>query len=116
MTRLVEIAMRPYWIFCSLILAAISLASCGAQPEVSAAPPMAIRIPFELYGVPGPWWRENATQSDFDRDMWTCRTESKRARSAATPETRKDIAYRAFLDCMTGMAWTRGYPESKATG
>lgn len=98
-----------------LVLAITSLlAACDpAQtetPDVAGTPPIAVRVPFELYGVPGPWWRDNATQSDFDADMWACRTESKRARNRATSDTRKDVAYRTFLDCMSSHAWTRGHP------
>jgi hypothetical protein len=99
-----------------LPLLLLSLVACGLPaetPDVAAAPLATIRIPYELYGTPGPWWRDDATQSDFDRDMWACRTESKQARAAASGATRKDVAYRTFLDCMTGLAWTRGYPPAE---
>ncbi len=112
MTRPVEIRMRSSLIACGLLVLVTGVAGCDGTADVSAAPTLSVRIPYELYGVPGPWWRDNATQTDFDRDMWACRTESKRARSGATPETRKDVAYRSFLDCMTAMAWTRGYPPA----
>ncbi len=103
--------MRPFMIACSLLGLATQVAGCDDTPDVSAAPPVAVRVPYDLYGVPGPWWRDNASQTDFDHDMWACRTESKRARSTATPETRKDVVYRTFLDCMTDLTWTRGYPQ-----
>ncbi len=112
MTRPVEIRMRSSLIACGLLVLVTGVAGCDGTADVSAAPTLSVRIPYELYGVPGPWWRDYATQTDFDRDMWACRTESKRARSGATPETRKDVAYRSFLDCMTAMAWTRGYPPA----
>jgi hypothetical protein len=79
---------------------------------VSAAPPLSLRVPFELYGVPGPWWRDNATQQDFDSDQKQCRDLSRRARDEADPETRRDGGYRAFVDCMGELAWTRGYPPA----
>ena len=104
--------MRPSFIACSLVVLVAMAIGCEDTPDVSAAPPFAVRVPYALYGVPGPWWRDNASQTDFDHDMWACRTESKRARSSATPETRKDIAYRSFLDCMTDLTWTRGYPPA----
>ncbi len=88
-------------------------------PVVSAPPPSSttpgsgmdeLAIPFELYGHPGPWWRNGATQVDFDRDIATCRTASSRAREQAASGARKDAAYRAFLECMGEHAWTRGHP------
>ena len=103
--------MRRFTIASSLLVLATQMAGCDDTPDVSAAPLVAVRVPYDLYGVPGPWWRDNATQTDFDRDMWACRTQSKRARNAATPDTRKDVAYRSFLGCMTDLAWTRGYPK-----
>jgi hypothetical protein len=100
---------------CLLLLIAFACGDLGdATLDVSAPPPVAVRIPYELHGIPGPWWRDNATQGDFDRDLWACRTESKRSRQGATSETRKDVAYRAFLDCMTRLAWTRGHPPDPA--
>jgi hypothetical protein len=113
--------MRATPLYCGLLLLiGLGLLGCedrGAnRPDAASSPAPTLRIPFELYGVPGPWWRNNATQADFDRDMWTCRTESKQARSGATPETRKDVAYRAFLDCMKRLAWSRGYPPSLNAG
>lgn len=100
----------------SLLLLALA-AGCGEPradtPQVAAAP--VLRQPFELYGHPGPWWREGAVQTDFDVDVWNCRTESKQARQEAPKAERKDAAYRSFLDCMSGRAWTRGYPPA-ATG
>ena len=105
--------MRALATCCCLLVPLLS--ACGETPadlpDVAAAG-SGVRVPYDLYGIPGPWWRDDATQADFDRDMWTCRTESKRARAQASSETRKDVAYRAFLDCMTGHAWTRGYPPS----
>ena len=100
----------------SLPLLALA-AGCG-EPRVEVSPVSAaplIQQPFELYGHPGPWWREGAAQTDFDTDVWDCRTESKRARQEAAKAERKDAAYRTFLSCMTGRAWTRGYPPA-ATG
>lgn len=114
MTLPSETRMRPFPIACfppvCLVVLAGPIAGCGDTPDVSTAGPIEVRVPYELHGIPGPWWRDNASQADFDRDMWTCRTESKQARADATPETRKDVAYRAFLDCMTERTWTRGYP------
>lgn len=81
---------------------AVSTAAASAQA--------AVRIPFELYGHPGPWWRDDASQAEFDQDIWQCRTESKRARADAPSEARKDVAYRAFVDCMAAQAWHRGQP------
>jgi hypothetical protein len=79
-------------------------------PPVAAAPRVGLRVPFELYGVPGPWWRDNATQLDFDGDQTLCRERSKQARSAADAETRREVGYRTFVDCMGELAWTKGYP------
>ena len=107
--------MRPATFVLSLLPLTVSLSACDEPhpdtPEVSSAPTVALRIPYELYGVPGPWWRDNASQEDFDGDMWSCRTVSKQARHTAASEVRKEVAYRAFLDCMTEHAWTRGYPR-----
>jgi hypothetical protein len=93
---------------------------CGERPAaeetpVSSAADVAVRVPYELYGHPGPWWRDNATQDDFDRDIWECRTESKRARNEASSENRKDVAYRTFVDCMGDLAWHRGHPPHDAS-
>ena len=101
-----------------LVLLAVSLPvlSCDGSPneidipDVSGAPAVALRIPYGLYGVPGPWWRDNATQVEFDKDIWKCRTDSKRARDLSSSQSRKEVAYRVFLDCMTQHAWTRGEP------
>jgi hypothetical protein len=104
------------------LIALTALPACSAEPGSSspavaavspvAAPPpeFRVRIPYSLQGVPGPWWRDNAMHADFDVDQRGCRKVSSQARKEAASDDRNDAAYRAFLDCMTRHAWTRGVP------
>lgn len=73
-----------------------------------------MRVTFSSDGIPGPWWRDNATQPDFDRDLRMCRNRSNAARRDPGEGTdAHDAAYRAFLDCMDALAWTRGFPPPR---
>lgn len=93
------------------------LTACSREPEPTQAEEpaeparrdFALRIPYSGHGYPGPWWRDNAMHEDFDDDQAACQTASKAARKAAT-ENRRELAHRAFLDCMHERGWTRGAP------
>lgn len=92
-------------------------AGCSAQESalaaVVSAPPQSTRPGvFSGEGLPGPWWQRGASRDDFDRDQRSCRARSTEARDRAV-EDRSDAAYRAFLDCMVELAWTRGAPPRR---
>jgi hypothetical protein len=107
------------------IILLCAVAACGEEPRrgrgdstshhpasVDAAPlqSIAVRVPFSVSGVPGPWWRDNAMREEFQIDQKSCRAVSAEARVAAPTDDRKDAAYRAFLECMAERNWRRGYP------
>ena len=94
----------------------VASAGCGGadgeSPEIAAPPAVQVPLAFSFEGIPGPWWRERATRSDFDADLRTCRDRSSLARETAVADERLDKAYREFLTCMQELAWTRGHPPS----
>ncbi|MDJ0865478.1 MAG: hypothetical protein QNK03_05160 [Myxococcota bacterium] len=86
----------------------------AARAEASTPAPFSVRVPFNKYGYPGPWWREGATSRDFDRDLETCQDESTAARETSPADIDpREVAYRSFLDCMQRLDWTRGYPPRR---
>jgi len=95
----------------------IALLACSAEPEpaqheVSLAGDFAVRIPYSKYGYPGPWWRDNAMHEDFEGEVRACRERSSAARQETQGDD-KDAAYRAFLECMQELEWTRGQPPPR---
>src|SRR5262245_64499956 len=93
-------------------------AACGDTSDAGAPPAeIALAEPrvFELRGAPGPWWRDGATQPDFDAGSRACLARSREARGRTAPDARADAAYRAFLECMEQGGWRRGMrPPSAA--
>jgi len=88
---------------------------CGAgdgSRAVEAGPPPGTRLVFQRDGVPGPWWRDGATQEMFDAEHRICLARSREARAGADPA---DAAYRAFLECMQQRSWSRGLPPRSST-
>jgi hypothetical protein len=69
---------------------------------------------FELRGAPGPWWRDGATQPDFDSASRSCLARSGEIRRRTAPDGRADAAYRAFLECMQQDGWRRGLRPLRA--
>ena len=106
--------------FVLVLVVSLPVLSAGCEeppaPPPAVAAPAALRVPFELYGHPGPWWRDNATQGEFDGDIVGCRAVSRSARDAAPKEARKDAGYRSFLECMMSRGWTRGQPPPASQG
>jgi hypothetical protein len=96
---------------------AIFLASCsegtshGEIADVAAPAPAAPSAFNGGDGVPGPWWRHGASREEFNSDLVDCRGRSVEARSNAS-EDPPDAAYRAFLACMSELAWSRGAPPA----
>ena len=90
--------------------------SCGSASDdampVDAGPPPPATLVFHRDGVPGPWWREAATQELFDAEHRVCLARSREARASAGEDGRADAAYRSFLECMKQTGWTRGLPPS----
>ena len=91
--------------------------ACTESPEASDAADVSTPAPGRIAaynggdGVPGPWWQHGASRKDFDVDLRSCRKRSVEARRAAT-EDPPDAAYRAFLECMTELAWNWGAPPN----
>ena len=95
------------------LCAAVLMLGCGAEPPPSAGPSAAAAQPaaaFSVYGLPGPWWRDDAGQDAFDRESRECRRASSEARAQPDGRDPSDAAYRAFLECMLGHGWNRGIP------
>lgn len=93
----------------------------GSEVHATATPaptvdPLPMRIIYQKYGFPGPWWRDQATSPDFESDLKVCRTQSKAARKTApNGASPSEVAYRSFLECMEGLRWTRGFPPARDT-
>jgi len=105
----------------SAVFALCVLVGCGEEPQPTVPAPVeapaepaprdfALRIPYSERGLPGPWWRDNAMHEDFEDDQVACRAVSKEVRAAATSGNRRELAHRAFLDCMVERGWTKGDP------
>jgi hypothetical protein len=93
----------------------VSLAGCGPSPEEGRAATQSPPTPrsFNVYGLPGPWWRLGAAPAQFERESRQCRRRSSAARGEADGVDPHDAAYRAFLDCMADARWTRGLPPER---
>jgi hypothetical protein len=91
---------------------------CGTgdpSRPVQAGPPPGERLIFQREGVPGPWWRDGATQEMFDAEHRVCLARSQEARTDASGANPADAAYRAFLECMRQRSWSRSLPPRSST-
>lgn len=100
------------------VAVALALLGCGDAPRgerVEAGPPTSRPAVYERDGVPGPWWREGATEEMFDAEHRLCLARSREARGEAGADRAADAAYRAFLECMQQQSWQRGLPPLPPT-
>lgn len=102
--------MQGWQVFACLLTVALSCESKVTAPSDASSEQTLGPVVHNAFGIPGPWWRADATPGAFDADLATCRSASSAARKRPGESDPLDAAYRAFLDCMDARGWQRGTP------